>query len=224
MMSKLYKIRFELFFFSQLAVLFGSLVVPAEFFDAYLMPILFLVNVLCGVLLISKKKRYVLFFGILFAILLFIFGAKLIQKTDDNTWSYLRFGIYFLFYTLVSIEIIKQVWFTKSVSKNVIIGLMSGYVSLGFLAFFIFLSVELANPNSFQGLLISGNEFSNKIDSLLYFSYITILTIGYGDIQPVTAIAQKATVLVGMVGQFYIVIITTVVLEKFIFQNRKSEK
>ena len=42
------------------------------------------------------------------------------------------------------------------------------------------------------------------------------MTIGYGDISPVTVMAQKATVLFGMIGQFYLVIITAVVIEKYI--------
>jgi len=43
-----------------------------------------------------------------------------------------------------------------------------------------------------------------------------MLTIGYGDIVPVTPIAQKAAVLIGLVGQFYTVIVTAVVVEKYI--------
>jgi voltage-gated potassium channel Kch len=135
--------------------------------------------------------------------------------------SFIRFGVYFIFYIIVSIQIIKQVLKTKSVSKNVIFGLMSGYLSIGLIAFFVFVSIEIAAPNSFSGLMVHGTAFSNKIDSLLYYSYITLLTIGYGDIIPVTAIAQKAAVLVGVVGQFYIVIVTTLVIEKYIFYRRK---
>ncbi|NAS32027.1 hypothetical protein GTQ40_13660 [Flavobacteriaceae bacterium R38] len=59
------------------------------------------------------------------------------------------------------------------------------------------------------------------MDSLIYYSYITLLTIGYGEIVPVTPVAQKAAILVGLIGQFYIVIITAVVVEKYIKHSKK---
>ena len=64
--------------------------------------------------------------------------------------------------------------------------------------------------------MINSNEIQAKPDNLLYYAYITLLTIGYGEIVPVTAIAQKAAILVGLIGQFYMVIITAVVIEKYI--------
>ena len=93
---------------------------------------------------------------------------------------------------------------------------MNGYMCLGLLAFFMFSYIEFSNPDSFKGLLISGMEVSTKIDSLIYYSFITLLTIGYGEIIPVTPVAQKVAVLTGLIGQFYIVIITAVVVEKYI--------
>ena len=122
MLPKLHKIRYELFFFSQIAILFGSLIMPVELFDDVVMPALFITNLFFGILLILKKKRLAQFFSILFLILLIIYGANFVKRSENNLMSFIRFGIYFLFYIIVSIEIIKQVLRTKSVSKNVIIG------------------------------------------------------------------------------------------------------
>ncbi|WP_298530763.1 ion channel [uncultured Algibacter sp.] len=194
---------------------------PVDLFDDVVMPALFITNLFFGILLISKKKRLAQFFSVLFLILIVIYGANFVKRSENNLMSFMRFGIYFLFYIIVSVEIIKQVLKTKSVSKNVIIGLMSGYLSIGLIAFFVFVSIEIATPDSFKGLMVHGTAFSNKADSLLYYSYITLLSIGYGDIVPVTAIAQKAAILVGVLGQFYIVIVTTLVIEKYIFYRRK---
>ena len=85
----------------------------------------------------------------------------------------------------------------------------------------MFTSIELFNPGSFGGKLLDISSLDTKIDSLLYYSYITLLTIGYGEIIPLTPMAQKASILTGLMGQFYIVIITAVVVEKYI---RHSEK
>ncbi|WP_101449582.1 ion channel [Aquimarina sp. MAR_2010_214] len=52
----------------------------------------------------------------------------------------------------------------------------------------------------------------------MYYSYITLMTIGYGEIIPVTSLSQKAAILVGMMGQFYLVILTAIVVGKYINQ------
>lgn len=222
MLKKLYHIRFELFFFTQLAILFGSIIMPYELFDNVLLPILFLVNLIAGIVLISKSKRKLWFFVSLFCITIILLCVQLFLKTNTDVNLFVGFTVYFLFYAFVTVEIIKQIWTTENVNKNVIYGLMSGYISLGLVAFFLFVSIELAEPESIKGLLATQEGITGKSNSLLYFSYITLLTIGYGDMVPISYIAQKATILVGFAGQFYMVIVTAIVIEKYIRHSAKN--
>lgn len=223
MLSKLYLRRFEIFFISQMAILFGSLLVPSAWFENVLSPILFQINLLAGILMISKKRKLMWFFVILLIITAVISGSSIIENTDEKLYGFMRMGTYFLFYVMVSLEIIKQVWKSEKINENVILGLISGYVSLGLIGFFICISIEMANPNSFQGLAIAGTSPNILTDRLMYYSYITLLTIGYGDIIPVTALAQKATILIGLIGQFYLVILTATIVGKYISQFSQSK-
>ena len=217
--KKLYQLRFILFFVTQLLILFGSLIFTHNFFEK-LMPYIFLLNIISGILLILKRKKWFYFFVILFTILISLEGIDSFDRNNPSNDLQYKFFIYFLFYVVISIEIIMQVWNTKRVDRKVIIGLMSGYVSLGLIAFFIFTFIEIFHPNSFSGtLMTSSANLIEKLDSLLYYSYITVLTIGYGEIIPVTPVAQKAAILTGLMGQFYLVIITAVVVEKYIKHN-----
>ncbi len=216
MIDKLYTLRFEVFLTIQLTILFGSLLFPLEFYEYILLPLFYLLSIASGILMISKNKKLMWFFILLFMISTFVFGFDMISRTQNTQNLLLRLSIYFVFYLTVSWNIIKQVWRAKRVTKNVIMGLMSGYISLGFLAFFLFMSIELTNPGAFSGNLIETNDIVLKSEGILYYAYITLLTIGYGEIVPTIPIAQKAAVLVGLMGQFYIVIITAVVVEKYI--------
>ncbi|MFA8343493.1 MAG: ion channel [Rhodothermaceae bacterium] len=99
-------------------------------------------------------------------------------------------------------------------------GLVSGYISIGLIGFFTCLSVELGHQNSVSNLYIADTLVNGVTDRLMYFSYITLMTIGYGDIYPLTAIAQKATMFISLAGQFYLVIITAIVVGKYV--NQKS--
>lgn len=224
MFKKLYSYRFEFFFITQIAILFGSLIIPGALFEDTLAPILFQLNILAGIILISKNKEMLWFFIVLLVIEGIIFGISEANYEIPALARYLQFGSYFAFYFVVTYEIIKQVWSIVTVNKNVIYGLISGFISLGLIGFFICMSIELANPESFKGGLLAMQESHphTLTEQLMYFSFITMMTIGYGDILPVTPLAQKAAILIGLIGQFYLVIITAVVVGKFI--NQKSSQ
>ncbi|WP_346880871.1 ion channel [uncultured Algibacter sp.] len=215
MLKRLYPYRFEIFFFSQVAILFGSLIVPAVFFETFLSPALFLLNLLAGIVLLSKQKKTMWLLVLLLVISALLLGSNLIETTNEALVGLIKMGTYFLFYVVVTSEIIKQVWRAKKVSKNVIFGLVSGYISLGLIGFFICLSIEMAYPNSFSGLI----EGISITENLMYYSYITLLTIGYGDILPISALAHKAAILIGLMGQIYLVVITAIVVGKYINQS-----
>jgi hypothetical protein len=225
MIEKLYNIRFELFFFSQLAVLFGSLIFPELFFEEILSPILFIINLIAGIILLYKKKVLMGFCLLLLLINTVIFGADLFKNPQSIVYSFTKMISYFLFYIIVTYEIIKQVWLSKTVNKNVIIGLISGYVSLGLIGFFICVSIELSSPGSFNFVDLNELKSSNSmVDDIMYFSYMTLITIGFGDIYPLTALAKKAAILIGLLGQFYLVIITAIVVGKYLNQLEQSRK
>jgi voltage-gated potassium channel Kch len=214
-LKNLYIHRFEQFIATQFLILFGSLFFTEEIFQSTLLPALFLLNIISGIILVSQKKKFMWFLITLCVIATIVFGSSFF-KAEESEITLTRLSVYFIFYIVVTAETIRQVWIEKEVDRMVIIGLMSGYISLGFLAFFMLISIELITPNSFTGILLDTQSIEARADSLMYYAYITLLTIGYGDIIPVTPVAQKAVVLIGLVGQFYIVIITSVVVSKYI--------
>jgi voltage-gated potassium channel Kch len=221
MLGKLYTYRFEIFFISQLVILFGSLVVPAELFEAYVSPLFFQINIIAGIILLSDNKRIMWFLILMLVLVGIIYGQGLVDGSHEKLYQFLRMGSYFLFYLIVTYHIIKQVWQANVVGKNVIIGLISGYLSLGMIGFFICISIEMWSPGSFHITELSSQPII-LIERLMYFSYITLMTIGYGDIIPITAIAQKATVLIGISGQIYLVVLTAIVVGKYVSQKQHS--
>ncbi|MEL6304522.1 MAG: hypothetical protein AAFQ20_07000, partial [Bacteroidota bacterium] len=128
MLERLYQNRFELFLGSQLAILFGSLLLPTIFFDSIFDPILFLVNLMVGVLLISKSRKLMWFCILLLTFSFILFIISTWSESHSKQLGFLRMTGYFLFYLVVSYEILKQVWRATEVSKNVIFGLASGYI------------------------------------------------------------------------------------------------
>jgi hypothetical protein len=80
---------------------------------------------------------------------------------------------------------------------------------LGIISFFIFKVIHLLDPESFA---LAGDVSSE----LMYYSFITLTTIGYGDISPISEPARNFAVIVGLTGQFYIGIIMAFIIGKFL--------
>ncbi|MCL3782480.1 two pore domain potassium channel family protein [Prolixibacteraceae bacterium JC049] len=223
MKNILYKFRFEAFFVTLIILLFGSLVIPNPFFDNILSPILVLVNMLMGVVMIFSKGKMNGWKTIgLLLVSALTFLATIYNPNHSHPTQMVRLALSFFFYFYVTISLIQQVLKAKVVNRNVILGLVTGYICLGLVGFFIFLSIETVHPNSFNGLQYANDTPYQLMDTLIYYSYITLLTIGFGDITPVTAVAQKATIFVGLIGQVYMVIVTAIVIEKYIRHSKKD--
>ncbi|MCH2214338.1 MAG: potassium channel family protein [Flavobacteriales bacterium] len=215
MNKNLYRYRFELFLLTQFFTLFGSLFFDDDFFEKSLLPALFLLNIGSGIVMISKRRKLMWLFIAFFAIAAFNFGSDLLSAEPSRfTWS--RLMVYFIFNIVVTWNIIEQVWKEKDVDRKVIFGLMSGYISLGFLAFFLFISIEITYPGSLKGFMNPDADAFLKGDAIMYYAFVTLMTIGYGDIVPAAPIARKASMLVGLVGQFYVIIVTGIVMGKYI--------
>jgi len=223
MLKKLYPYRFELFFVTQLLILFGTLIVPVILFEEQISPLFFIANLTAGLVMVQKRDWLfrLSIFLLLVASLIFILNG--FGVIDKGPVGFLRMGIFFCFYLIVSYEIINQVWYSKRITRNIIFGLISGYISLGIIGFFICITIEMVTPGSFQVGLVSTANPELLPGQLMYFSYITLLTVGYGDILPLTPVAQKASILIGLVGQFYLVIITSIIVGKYISQQNESK-
>ncbi len=219
MTNFLYPYRFELFLLTQVVILFGSLFVPNIWFEEFISPILFIINIGIGLIFVTDKKVKFFFLLVLLAIIGALSIGSMIWVNEMRSYGIIRLTCLFLFYIIVNAEIIKQVAKARTISLNVIYGLISGYISLGFLAFFMFLTIAMIEPNSFSGLQTELNNTAELNDKLMYFSYVTLLTIGYGEILPVSDLAQKGAVLVALVGQFYVVILTAIVVGKYVNQQ-----
>jgi len=120
---------------------------------------------------------------------------------------------------LVFVFLVKSIAQSKRVTPNVIFGAISGYMLLGIVGAFILLLVLFIDPNAYS--LDQGN--AKGFHSLLYYSYITITTIDYGDITPVSPLARTFSILLGITGQLYLAILIATLAGKYLSNPGKKE-
>jgi hypothetical protein len=87
----------------------------------------------------------------------------------------------------------------RTITRDQIYAGICMYVMLGFAFGAVFYLVNILNPNSFAA---NGTESPD----LMYFSFVTLATLGYGDITPKTNIARSLAVIEALVGMLYIAI------------------
>ena len=84
-----------------------------------------------------------------------------------------------------------------------IAGAVSIYLLLGIIWMRLYQLVEVVSPGAFR---FPEGESTNS-GGLAYFSFVTLATLGYGDISPVNIFARDLAVLEAMTGQLYLVIL-----------------
>jgi voltage-gated potassium channel len=106
-----------------------------------------------------------------------------------------------LTFAIFAALIIKQFLFGGQAIKHRIAGAVAVYLILGLLWARLYELVKLYNPAAFE---IAHDE---GISTLFYFSFVTLMTIGYGDVVPVSLVARELAILEGLTGQLYLVIL-----------------
>ena len=83
-------------------------------------------------------------------------------------------------------------------------GAASVYVLIGVLWSFLFAIVDRSQIGSFS---VRGGDGPLRLIDLVYFSFSTLTTTGFGDIVPVGSFAKMAATLEGIIGQLFIAIL-----------------
>jgi hypothetical protein len=111
-----------------------------------------------------------------------------------------------LAFTVMTIVIAsKQVLLSGSVDSNKIIGAICIYMFLAIAWAMGYLLVEQIFPGSLPAL--EGADWRDDMHKAVYYSFVTITTLGFGDISPVQPLARYLTYLEAVTGQFYIAIL-----------------
>lgn len=109
----------------------------------------------------------------------------------------------------ITINMILKLMKSRSVDYNVLLEAVNGFFLLGIMGAMVFAYISRQAPDSYSGTGIT------KFHDAIYFSFITITSIGYGDISPVSQIARSASLFFGIAGQLYTTFLIAFLVGKF---------
>lgn len=136
--------------------------------------------------------------------------------------------VYFILLTLLIFFIkvfmiaAKQVLFVGEIDSNKIIGSLTLYILLGLIWAMIYLIILAMDPQSFSG--IEGTNWQQIFSRVAYYSFVTLTTLGYGDVLPTNHIAEFFVYMEAIIGVFYMAIIVSSLISLHLSANVEKNK
>ncbi len=142
--------------------------------------------------------------------LAYFFGEPLIRMLSNLS--------IFVFTITITFSMIAHVAKEKDVKPSIILNAINSYLLMGIIAALNFDLIDHVSIEFFNGLhaLKFPESFVPAFSDYLYFSFVTMTTLGYGDITPAIPIAKSATLIVSIGGQLYLTILVAMLVGKYL--------
>ncbi|VAW55302.1 Potassium channel protein [hydrothermal vent metagenome] len=175
-----------------------------------------IINIVIGIYgFKSEKMWFHTTIGIVFSIICVVAIGIILELLQ---LYYLHLILLFCFYLWAIFLAGKQVLFTGAVDANRIVGAICIYLLMGLIWTLMYLFIAQSIPGAFNGVeqLIWYDNFAD----VAYYSYVTLTTLGYGDISPVAPIARFLVYMEAVVGVFYMAVLVASLIGVGIAENK----
>lgn len=140
--------------------------------------------------------------------------------------SQLSLLINIIFFDLLVILFIYQIARAQTVTPQVIMESINGYLMLG-LSFSILIAlISTFDQRAFSFPHLTENAVQNvsQFSNYTYYGFVTLTTLGYGDVVPHSSAAKSLSILIAITGQMYIAIIIAALVAKYLNQSKSKQK
>lgn len=160
-----------------------------------------------GALTAVSGRRAVFWVGMSLAAL--AFGTEWVSLFTQYTGWIAADLLTALFLAYTAAVILHTILLQRHVSADTIVGGLCIYLLIGLVFVEVYTLVELLQPGSFgvggRPLVLGERIQYGNFASILYYSFVTLTTLGYGDIVPVNQFARLLAMLEAVLGQLFMV-------------------
>jgi hypothetical protein len=115
---------------------------------------------------------------------------------------------------------LRQVLLTEDIDLNRLVGAICAYLLMGFMFGLIHILTAWLLPGSYKG--IGSPVVEDQGVQYIYYSFVTLTTLGYGDVTPVRPLASAVAYIEAVIGIFYIAILVGTLIGLML--SRESRK
>ena len=157
---------------------------------------------------VASRRRRAVFYAVLFVVAVAAplgWSAEYLGYPKLVIASYLLKAAFFVSMAgLILVAVIRR----YMTSFHSIFGAVCSYLLLGLAWSMLYLGLLEIDENTFKGFSgLAANQEVTKLSEMIYFSFVTMSTLGYGDITPQTSVARTLSWMQSVTGQFYIAVL-----------------
>jgi voltage-gated potassium channel len=150
----------------------------------------------------SSQSGFIISISFVLVILLSVAGGVILDKAG---FGYAHLLIMLSFFIWVTWQATRRVLFTGTIDGNKIVGAICIYLLLGLIWAILYVFIAEIIPGAFNG--IAQAPWIENFATAIYFSFVTITTLGYGDISPAMPLARFLVFMEAIIGVFYMAIL-----------------
>lgn len=207
---KIAKLTVQLTLFSLLIfIIFINPLFNKEWYP-YLYSSSFTVLLITSIFTLRKGRTRALKYGVIILLsfwITIIFNLGILNIIADIVIS--------VFFILLVIRFLTQVAQSKEVNVSVILESISGYLMMGLLLSYLTIIVLFFFPGS----LVFPEVTDPKLADIVYFTFVTMSTLGYGDVLPILPITRSLSIFTSISGQIYLAVIIAMLVGKYSSQR-----
>jgi hypothetical protein len=156
-----------------------------------------------------------------------LISEGLVWAVDSTSLQLASAAILASYLTFVAGTTLRSVLQDEQQTRDAVLRGICAYLLVGVAFYFVLCVVETANPGAFvrDGIALSdengaGRELGRYSD-LLYFSFVTLTTLGYGDVLPVSPLARSLSTAIAVTGQLYLAVLMAVLVGRHLAQRAR---
>lgn len=200
-------------------MIFGTTLLPESWYRASYSVLVNLI-LICVIFCLDSSHR--IFSSITVTVLIIFLNIAFFTRTQ--LMNGISDGLNFLFFIFAVYRLLKQVAESKLVTGKVIVQSISGYLLLGLIFSMAVARLDFLQPGAFSFPADENGSFQRNFYDQIYFSFITMGTVGYGDLLPKTPFAKSFSTLIGVSGQLYVAIVIAMLIGKFSSSSGKTNQ
>lgn len=162
-------------------------------------------------------------FWFVFGLVLIAIGAVniMLDAIINHSWApYVNLVVALMFYLFTTGIAFRALLTGERIDLNMLMGSICVYILVGISWSILYFFETVIHSGAFNG--ISDLSTKQRFMDLLYYSFVTLSTLGYGDVTPLTPVARTLAYLEALFGQFYIAILVASFVGMHISRSKKD--
>ncbi|MDF1797090.1 MAG: potassium channel family protein [Coxiellaceae bacterium] len=170
---------------------------------------------------LNNHNKTIIVIGIFLGIAVIIISGFSDMVSVPKSVQMFRISLIILFFAAITFICLYSTLEKRRVTANVLFGAAASYLLLGLVFANIFWLIDVSSKQAFNFHHLLHKD--SMLQIYTYYSFVTLTTLGYGDITPLSNVARTFAWVEAALGQIYLTILIAQLVGSFIAQKGKIE-